>query len=499
MRIRQHQFWRETHKNIFSTALMLSVSGIFVASWSRAQPSAPPSSLTTTATASSSAPKEKTEQVIALTSDIVATRALKTSRALKVDEAKIRIAAAQLNKAWSAYWPKLDLTARYTRLSPITQPSFGGDGSLVGTTQAPGPLTAGSPLFALPAFSFPVILDNYVLQGTVSIPLSDYVFRVTQNYKSALSNEQAAKLNAKTTEFQVAYDARNTYYTWVRAREQLAVAKAAVDQAKAHLKDMENQLVLKSATRADTLRVEAQVAAAELAVARTQNLVEISDANLRTFMHASEYESFSQGESMLDEVPKIAIDARELKAKALAKRPELRALDAQIESVEKRIDVATASYYPRLDAVGNLTYANPNPRIVPQVSVFRPTWDISLQLTWSPNEILNGNSARAEAMGNLANLKASREQLVDALSLEVINAYTKAREAEATLVSAQVQRRAAEEAYRVRREQFQAGTVTSSMLIDAETDVTRARIDEVNARIDVRVAKLLIRKASGEL
>ena len=103
------------------------------------------------------------------------------------------------------------------------------------------------------------------------------------------------------------------------------------------------------------------------------------------------------------------------------------------------------------------------------------------------------------AAGNVAVLKATREPVSDGLALDVDHAYTKVREAEASIVTTKVELRAAEEAYRVRKEQFTLGTTTSALLIDAEADVTRARLNHLNARVDLRVAKVLLKKAIGEV
>ena len=57
---------------------------------------------------------------------------------------------------------------------------------------------------------------------------------------------------------------------------------------------------------------------------------------------------------------------------------------------------------------------------------------------------------------------------------------------------------AAEESYRVRFEQLNAGAAVSSDLIDANTDVTRARLQIINASVDLRIADARLRRAVGE-
>jgi len=56
---------------------------------------------------------------------------------------------------------------------------------------------------------------------------------------------------------------------------------------------------------------------------------------------------------------------------------------------------------------------------------------------------------------------------------------------------------AAEESYRTRRLLFQNGRATTVELLDAETELTRARLEAIGARIDGRVAEVRLAYAVG--
>jgi outer membrane protein len=56
---------------------------------------------------------------------------------------------------------------------------------------------------------------------------------------------------------------------------------------------------------------------------------------------------------------------------------------------------------------------------------------------------------------------------------------------------------AAEESYRVRKELLAAERATIVELVDAETELTRARIAAIDARIDLRIALARLRHAAG--
>src|SRR5882757_2080243 len=133
-----------------------------------------------------------------LTSDVVAARAEATSFDVKSKQAELEAAAAGVDQALVAYFPKLTGLARYTRLSPIDQPSFG---TLVAAPSAtPGPIPAGTALVGVP-LSFPVILNQYLVQATLNVPVSDYILRIPQNYAAASKSAKAAVFAEKAARF----------------------------------------------------------------------------------------------------------------------------------------------------------------------------------------------------------------------------------------------------------------------------------------------------------
>ncbi|KAF0166033.1 MAG: hypothetical protein FD160_4065, partial [Caulobacteraceae bacterium] len=63
------------------------------------------------------------------------------------------------------------------------------------------------------------------------------------------------------------------------------------------------------------------------------------------------------------------------------------------------------------------------------------------------------------------------------------------------LEAAKVGITAAEESYRVRREQFRAGAAVATDVVYAEADLRRARLELVNAAIDIRIARARLNRA----
>jgi len=96
-------------------------------------------------------------------------------------------------------------------------------------------------------------------------------------------------------------------------------------------------------------------------------------------------------------------------AEATQNRLELRTLDESTGSLEEQAKVARAGYWPRVDGVGDVIYADPNQRVFPAQDVFRTTWDLGIQVSWSPNEAATAGAAGSSLDARASSLAAQRK------------------------------------------------------------------------------------------
>ncbi len=438
-----------------------------------------------------------------LTSEEVGKRAAATSLRARAREQEVLAAAAAVDKALIATFPRLTLIGRYTRLSPIDEPSFGpGQGSFVVTDDGTeGPLPPGQGLIGVPlsAFSFPTILNQYHLQANLSVPLSDYLLRTRQGIAAARHSRASAEVTARAARLQDAADAKTIYYGWVRARLQQIVAEQSLEQARAHWSATKVAFQAGWTSQADILGAESRVATAELLVDRARNLVVLIEEQLRTVTHDTRSAPYQIGEDINSRARRADRNEsfEQLFAEACRRRLELRALDENLRSLRNQRSVVAAGEWPRLEAFGNAYYANPNPRYQPQEERWRATWDVGVQVTWSPNDY---GSTAADARGygaQVARLEAERRAMEDGLRAEVLQAHQSRQEARSALRTTARGLAAAEEAYRVRCLLFEHGRATSVEVIDAETNLLGARLEQVNAQVNLLVARVRLDHAVG--
>ena len=438
-----------------------------------------------------------------LTAEQVGARAAATSYTAKAAEAALRGAAERVDAAWVSFLPRLSATARYTRLSSFTPPSlFGAPAGIngVSTTSPPGKIPAGADTFLSspqPNFTFPIVLDNFLLQATIIVPISDYFLRINQNYTSATHAQDAARFDAATARARSGADGKVSFYTWLRARGAVVVATQALNDQRNHLTDAKNQFAVGNASRADVLRAETAVAAAELQVARSINLSDLTEKQVRVAMHAKDEEHVAPGENIDAPPPAFQGNLTQLTQEALSSRLEIKSIDANAEATRQLVNVAKAGRYPVVSAFGDGIYANPNPRVFPSTSTWFPTWDVGAQATWAINDALLAGYSAGDVESRLAGLDAQRGATRDGVEIEVTQAYQAVKESDVALESTKRELASASEAYRVARELFNNGRATSTTLTDAETELTRARLDALNATADARIARVRLDHALG--
>jgi outer membrane protein TolC len=441
-----------------------------------------------------------------LTADQVGARAAATSFDAKAQAENLRAAAARVDQAWVNFLPRLTGTARYTRLSNFVPPAIslgapGGPYPVYSVGSAPGTLGPTDTVVVDPnqagGLSFPLVLDNYLLQASIAVPISDYFLRINQGHTAATNARDAANFNVVASRAKAGADGKIAYYTWLRARGAAAVSAQALNDQRTHLNDAKNQFAVGNASRADVLRAETAVAAAELQLERSGNLADLTEKQVHVAMHVPDDQRIVPGEGLDAPPPPFPGALPQLTAEAISNRPEVKSADANAAAMRETAKIQRAGAIPQIAAFGDAIYANPNQRRFPQTNEWFPTWDVGIQATWSPNDLLTGKYGSREFEARAAAIEAQRGMVRDGIELEVMQAWQAIKEADVALESTKRELASATEAYRVARELFNNGRAISTTLTDAETELTRARLDALNAAVDAKIARVRLEHALG--
>jgi len=439
----------------------------------------------------------------------VARLAVATAPSIASGRAQRDAAQAGADRALQAFAPRLTVSGRYTRLSPISQPNlFAVDPALLSAARALAS-TVSDPsarlLFegnlaaqeAQGSFTFPVILDQVSFDAALTVPVTDLFLQVLPAYEAAGSAVAAARYQVAARASEVAQQAREAFYSLARARGALTVARAAVDAVEGQEQIVATMVRSGTASRVDLVRVQAQVAGARVGVLRAEAGARIAEEALGTLLHTAQGERFAIGEDLLAPLPRVAEDRDALVAAGLSHRPETLALRRLVHARGRQGDAAEGSRWPHFALAANLAVSNPNQRIFPQTQEFRETWDVSGVVSWSPNDFFTGARLADEAHALRSQAEADLAGLEDGVRMQVVVAFEGLRASEAAIEAARTGVAAADEALRVRTEQYRAGATVATELVLGVAERARAQLDLLNAALDARVSYSQLQRAIG--
>jgi outer membrane protein len=409
-----------------------------------------------------------------LTADAAAKRSVSASPEVWRKAAEVEQAIAEVDAVKIQRIPALSYQMKYTRLSDIDSPEL-----------APG-------------VEFPVLLNKQVYEAKLVVPISDQFIRLPNLIKAAKAGEKAARVDQTLTELDAMNNARVTYYEWVRSKLQLVISQRQLTGVRATLDQVRALASAQKVSKADLLRMESEEATAEQTVDQLQTIADLREEMLRIIIGAKPSEKLEVGEDLRDafEAP-AASSLDDLTQKASKQRLEFRKIELGLDANQARSAAERASYLPRLSAFAVADYANPSDRALPPEDEFSLTWAAGVQVDWQLNDALTARTTKHKLRAEATALRADRQALLYAARLELLSAQQDVALAQNAMETSQKGLVAAEEGYRVRKAQLDAERATAVELVDAETELTRARIAALDARIDLRIARTQLDHALG--
>ncbi|MGB1700053.1 MAG: TolC family protein, partial [Nannocystaceae bacterium] len=280
----------------------------------------------------------------------------------------------------------------------------------------------------------------------------------------------------------------------------IAVVEQTLASLRARLADAQIGLRAGVVTPTDVARIEESVQLASLAVLQAESFRDLAARNLQVITGAAEAPKHL-GEDVLGEVATLegSDDLDALVKEAKAQRLEVAALQASDEALTQADRAARAGYFPRLDAFFDAAYANPNQRFFPLDDVWRGNWAVGVSASWQLQTFLQARAQHKTLVASRRRVAASLDGMYRGIELEVAAAYEELRRAKSAIVVNEETLRIAEEVYAQQSVMYSAGELTTTDLIAAETDRLNASLRSLNAKIDLRVARLKLLRASGRM
>ncbi len=327
---------------------------------------------------------------------------------------------------------------------------------------------------------------------SISQPLTGLAY-LSELAGAADHDANAARDEYDRTRLEVAYRTADAYIRVLEARASADVAHRSVADIASGLARAEQLRAADTYTDIDVLRFKSAKAAADQAALRADTASEAALATLVIQLGLRDGTPLDVTDDLPPTPPALALALDKAQARALSARPELAAAREKLAAADSHRKLAYAPYVPDIRAVGEWSHTTGQPLAPTDAEL------LGVRLSWTLWDWGSTQSAVREAEHAKNRAEIGAEAMVEQVKLEVRKKWLDAKTAFDSLAAAATQQQTAEEAYRLQQVRFDAGASTTTDVLDAETDVAKARLAASVARYDYFLAMVALARAIGDL
>ncbi len=422
----------------------------------------------------------QTQQTLTLRDAV--NQALARNPALQASKDQAEASRARVGEARAGWFPRLDVSQGFTRgNNPVYV-----FGSLLTQRQ----FTAAD--FNLSRLNAPTPLDNFQTQISGQMSLFDSG-RTYLREKGAKQMATAADYETAQARQDLILRVVRAYYGVIVAQEDLKAAGQALDSAKSNEQRVRTMEKAGLVVTSDLLSAEVFRAQMQDREIRAKNAVEVAQLNLGREMGLGPG-AMPDVTGKLEQPTALARGVAEWEKIAMAERPVLRAAEMQDKAAADNRKLAKADFGPQIGIFADLerdaeTMGGPS----------GTNWTAGARLDLN---IFAGGAQRsrlAEASAQKLQAEHQLAWLRSGIDLEVRQAFLDAQAAAQRAAAARDSVNQASESLRIIQNRYQAGLVTITELLRAQSAQLDARTGYLAALHDWQVARAQLERAAGRL
>lgn len=370
-------------------------------------------------------------------------------------------ANAFVREAYSGLLPNIALQGTYQR--NFTKPAFFLPPDLLEEGQDPK-VEIGS---------------DYEMAGQIRMDQVLYAFgRLGNALGAAKLYKRIARLGVENTRGDLVFMVKEAYYRVLLAGQVAAIQRRSLEQAEAHLAQVESKLQQGTVSRFDHLRAQVEVKNRQPELIGAENNLSLAMQDLKRIVGID-----ADPDPVLSDtlafVP-VELDEVAAVAKAFSRRPEIISLQLNVERSRKRLSIEKAGRLPILGLFGQLLFQGQadNDLLDPFDSKHRAlSTSAGIALTVP---IFDGFRTKAKIQQAAADLRRAEYEMSSgrkSVRLEVTKAVKDLRSLQEAYDAQRATVSLAEETYAIAETRFANGLSTQLELTDAETALQMARVN----------------------
>jgi len=393
--------------------------------------------------------------------------ALERNLDIHLIEETLAQADADITRAWSAMLPFIGAEANYTRLDE--ELAFG-----------MGPVSMT--FMDRDIYKAGVVLRQPLFTGG----------RLNAGRKAARYSRDARIEDKKSVEEEIVFQVTRVYRTAQVTEAFHHVAVEAVDLLEKHEHDVAILVHEGENPEVDLLRTKTDLANARKNLNASANAFDIALSGLKNLMVIDLEEPIFLTQELC-RPPEPAGDLSIFTSRAIKNRSELSSLKYQIAAAEQGLKAARGAYLPRVGLEARYEYIQGDIRDMDGDD----HWTIGIG---ADVPLWNWGKTRADvikAQSGFNQLKIKYKKVEEEICLEVRKAFLNLGKAGKNITASEAALKTSSEAYRMEKARYQAGEGTNTNVLNAQTALSRAEANHVQALFEHNVALAALERAMG--
>ncbi|MBN2144856.1 MAG: TolC family protein [Candidatus Aureabacteria bacterium] len=402
----------------------------------------------------------------------------------EIEQAKKHLEASgyQAKQAKTFFYPTTDMTASTGTVSESSSIRFESMPYSSPLTESSGPL---------------VMQIGEKERSELSVRLSQKVYTggMLQNKaKAASEKEQAAIYELELRRDQIRHEVIRAFYQLMKAMEMKKVALAGREQINRHLQDATNLLNQGMLMKNELLTIDMKKCDIDLMIIQSEHLIAKTKALLAERMGLSPQDELTIESSLSDKppwpIPSVFLEKNRLRMEQLITKQMISASNAELNALK-------GSELPQVGLT--LSAHHGWPGFISNDPQWSSWWQAQLQVSWNVFDMGRKRLAISEMSAEKEKLESSMQSLGNKIALDRLNTRLNYEECRKNTEIASKKVASAQENFRIVEDQFHSGTATNATFLDAQTDLTKAGMEQAVAMADLRIAWADFLMSLGEI
>ncbi len=338
--------------------------------------------------------------------------------------------------------------------------------------------------------------DQYTFVTSFNQPIFSG-FSLINQYRVADLGLDAAEFGEKVTRQDVILDAKNAFYSVLKAEKLMGVSKQRVTQIAAQKDVAENFYEVGMSPLNDLLEAQASLANARQDFIVAQNNLEIARSQFNTILRRP-VNAPVKIEDILDYSP-FVYDFDYCLETAKENRLEITLADLEVEIAEKEVALAKKDFLPSVNLRGNYTRTGDDYKAKGGEGITdAASWEIQAVAEWEFWQWGRTHFGVREKLHRLSQAQYRRLQIQDNIELEVKTSFLRTKESEKNIITVEKAIEQAKENFRINQERFKEQVATTTEVLDAQTLLSNTLTNYFKALYDFKISKATLFRSMGQ-